>query len=177
MLKYIAPLVIFSIVAIFLALGLKLNPREIPSPFIDKPAPGFSLTVLSAPDQLLATDDLKGQVWMLNVWASWCGSCRVEHPLLNQLAGEKLVTLVGLNYKDEPLLAKSWLQQLGNPYTVSVSDTEGRTGIDWGVYGVPETFLIDKQGVVRYKLTGPVSEAIINQKIKPLIAQLQAEKV
>lgn len=175
MLKYIIPLVLFVIMAVFLALGLKLNPRDIPSPFIDQAAPDFTLPILAEPDKTLSNSDLAGKVWLLNVWASWCGSCRVEHPIFNQLAQQNVVTIVGLNYKDEPLAARQWLAQLGNPYKVSIMDQEGRTGIDYGVYGVPETFVIDKKGIVRYKHTGPVSVKDVQQILLPLIDKLKAE--
>jgi len=175
MLKYILPLILFIIMAIFLAIGLNLNPSEIPSPLLDKPAPVFSAPKLQAPNEKLAPADLKGQVWLFNVWASWCVSCREEHPVLNELAQQKAVTIVGLNYKDDPAAAKNWLDTLGNPYNVSIMDQDGRIGIDWGVYGVPETFLIDKKGLVRYKHTGPVTPTDVQQTFLPLIAQLQAE--
>ncbi len=175
MLKYIVPLILFTVLAAFLAVGLKLNPRDIPSPLIDKPAPAFSLPVLSHPEQLLTQQDLKGQVWLLNVWASWCVSCRSEHPVLNQLAGKNAVTIVGLNYKDEPQAARQWLAQLGNPYNISIMDIEGRTGIDYGVYGVPETFIIDKKGIIRYKFTGPVTANDVEEIFLPMINQLKAE--
>ena len=175
MLKYIVPLILFIVLAVFLAMGLKLNPRDIPSPLIDKPAPIFSLPVLSNPQQKLTNQDLKGQVWLLNVWASWCGSCRSEHPIFNQLAEMNAVTIVGLNYKDEPQAARQWLAQLGNPYNVSIMDIEGRTGIDYGVYGVPETFIIDKKGMIRYKFTGPVTASDVNEIFLPMISQLKAE--
>ena len=177
MLKYIIPLVLFVVLALFLAVGLNLNPRDIPSPFINKPAPQFSVPKLTAPTEKLSTDDLKGKVWLFNVWASWSVSCREEHPLLNQLAKQQAVTIIGLNYKDEPDSAKSWLENLGNPYNISIMDQDGRIGIDWGVYGVPETFVIDKKGVIRLKLTGPVTPEIIQQTLLPLIKQLQAETV
>ncbi len=175
MLKYIVPLLLFVVLAVFLAIGLKLNPRDIPSPLIDQPAPAFSLPVLTKPEQKLSQQDLLGKVWMLNVWASWCVSCRSEHPVLNQLARLNVVTIVGLNYKDEPQAARQWLRQLGNPYTVSIMDIEGRTGIDYGVYGVPETFVIDKKGVIRYKFTGPVSQQDIEKIFLPMINTLKAE--
>jgi cytochrome c biogenesis protein CcmG/thiol:disulfide interchange protein DsbE len=175
MLKYLTPLVLFAVMAIFLALGLNLNPRDIPSPLIGKAAPDFSLPVLNQPGRELTKHALIGDVWILNVWASWCGSCRIEHPLFNQLAKKKLVTLVGLNYKDEPEDAKQWLAQLGNPYAISVMDQEGRTGLDYGVYGVPESFVIDKKGIIRYKHTGPVEPDDLQKIIIPLIKQLQAE--
>jgi cytochrome c biogenesis protein CcmG/thiol:disulfide interchange protein DsbE len=175
MLKYIIPLVIFIVMAVFLAVGLNLNPRDIPSPLIDKPAPAFSAPKLGAPSETLSQADLKGKVWLFNVWASWCVSCRSEHPILNQLAQQKAAVIVGLNYKDEPDAAKNWLTQLGNPYDVSIMDQDGRIGIDWGVYGVPETFVIDKKGVIRYKHTGPVTSQDVQAIFLPLIAKLQAE--
>lgn len=175
MLKYVIPLLLFIVMAVFLALGLKLDPREIPSPLIDKPAPEFSLPVLGNPDRTLSKVDMAGKVWLLNVWASWCFSCREEHPVLNQLAQRHVVPIVGLNYKDEPGAARQWLGQLGNPYNVSIMDPEGRTGIDYGVYGVPETFVIDKQGMIRYKHTGPVSSKDVQEIFLPLIARLQSE--
>ncbi len=175
MLKYIIPLIIFIIMAVFLALGLNLNPRDIPSPLIGKPAPQFSAPKLTAPAEMLTPADLKGQVWLFNVWASWCVSCREEHPVLNELARQKAVVIVGLNYKDAPEDAKTWLNTLGNPYNVSIMDQEGRIGIDYGVYGVPETFVIDKKGIIRHKLTGPVNPGFVQQILLPLIAQLQAE--
>jgi cytochrome c biogenesis protein CcmG/thiol:disulfide interchange protein DsbE len=161
--------------AVFLALGLNLHPSEIPSPLIDKPAPAFSAPKLLAPAEKLSPTDLKGKVWLFNVWASWCVSCRSEHPVLNQLAQQKAAVIVGLNYKDEPEAALGWLAQLGNPYDVSIMDQDGRIGIDWGVYGVPETFVIDKRGVIRYKHTGPVTPEDVQQVFLPLIAKLQAE--
>ena len=175
MLKYIIPLVLFMVMAGFLAMGLNLNPRDIPSPLINKSAPGFSLPILAEPEKVLSNADLSGQVWLLNVWASWCASCRTEHPVFNQLAKKKLVTIVGLNYKDEASAAKQWLAQLGNPYNVSIMDQQGRTGLDYGVYGVPETFVIDKKGVIRYKHTGPVSVKDVQEILLPLINKLKAE--
>jgi cytochrome c biogenesis protein CcmG/thiol:disulfide interchange protein DsbE len=192
MLKYIIPLILFIILAIFLAVGLNLNPSEIPSPLLNKPAPAFSAPKLQMtakdggnvaigrepmrpPEAKLSNADLKGQVWLLNVWASWCVSCREEHPVLNQFAQQKTVTIIGLNYKDDPPAAKNWLETLGNPYNVSIMDQDGRIGIDWGVYGVPETFVMDKKGIVRYKHTGPVTLEAIQQTLLPLITQLQAE--
>lgn len=175
MLKFLTPLALFIVMAVFLALGLNLNPRDIPSPLIDQPAPNFSLPVLSNASQTLTKNDMQGEVWLLNVWASWCVSCRSEHPVFNQLARKKLVKIVGLNYKDEAADAKQWLAQLGNPYNVSMMDQEGRTGIDYGVYGVPETFVIDKKGIIRYKHTGPVSVRDVQEILVPLINQLKAE--
>jgi len=175
MLKYLLPLLLFIIMAVFLAIGLNLNPSEIPSPLLNKPAPVFAAPKLQTPNERLATADLTGQVWLFNVWASWCVSCREEHPVLNELARQHAVTIIGLNYKDDPAAAKGWLDILGNPYNVSIMDQDGRIGIDWGVYGVPETFVVDKKGIVRYKHTGPVSINDVQQTFLPLIAQLQAE--
>ncbi|WP_411728227.1 DsbE family thiol:disulfide interchange protein [Methyloglobulus sp.] len=175
MLKYIIPLLLFIVLSVFLALGLKLKPSEIPSPLLNKPAPTFSAPKLTAPNEKLSPADLKGKVWLFNVWASWCVSCREEHPVLNQLAQQQAAVIVGLNYKDDPDAAKKWLATLGNPYNDSVMDTDGRIGIDWGVYGVPETFVMDKQGIVRYKHTGPVMEDDVKNIFLPKIAELQAE--
>ena len=177
MFKYLLPLVIFGLLAILLAVGLNLNPRDIPSPFIGKPAPAFSAPKLAIPNESLSNTDLNGQVWLFNVWASWCVSCREEHPVLNELAKLKLVPIVGLNYKDEPEAANNWLAALGNPYTVSIMDREGRIGIDYGVYGVPETFVVDKKGIIRHKQTGPVTPDIVSTVLLPLISQLQAEQL
>ncbi|MGZ8213576.1 MAG: DsbE family thiol:disulfide interchange protein [Methylosarcina sp.] len=175
MLKYIIPLILFLVLAVFLAVGLKLKPTEIPSPFINKPAPAFAAPKLGAPEQKLTPADLKGKVWLFNVWASWCVSCRAEHPVLNQARSSINAMIVGLNYKDKPDDAKQWLMQLGDPYDVSIMDQDGRIGIDWGVYGVPETFVIDKKGVIRHKFTGPLTSEDVQQTLLPLIARLQAE--
>jgi cytochrome c biogenesis protein CcmG, thiol:disulfide interchange protein DsbE len=175
MLKFIIPLILFVVLAVFLALGLKGKPGEIPSPLLNKPAPAFSAPKLNAPNEKLSPADLKGKVWLFNVWASWCVSCRAEHPVINQIAQQQAAIIVGLNYKDDPDAAKKWLETLGNPYNDSVMDADGRIGIDWGVYGVPETFVMDKQGMVRYKHTGPVTEEDVQQIFLPLIAKLQAE--
>jgi cytochrome c biogenesis protein CcmG/thiol:disulfide interchange protein DsbE len=170
---YLLPLVAFLVVAIFLMRGLWLNPREIPSPLIDKPAPSFSLAQLARPEAQFSPTDMKGQVWLLNVWASWCVACRQEHPLLVDLAGRKAVPIIGLNYKDKPDAATAWLAQLGNPYNLSVKDTDGRIGIEYGVYGVPETFVIDKNGVIRYKQIGPITEEVWKAKMLPMLEALR----
>ncbi len=175
MLKFAVPLALFFVMAIFLGIGLKLNPRDIPSPLINKPAPEFSLPVLSESEQSLTKQQMMGKVWLFNVWASWCVSCRAEHPVFNELAAMNVVSIIGLNYKDEPKDAMRWLAQLGNPYEASIIDREGRTGIDYGVYGVPETFVIDKKGIVRYKHTGPITMNDVNTVLLPLINELEAE--
>ncbi|MCU0814301.1 MAG: DsbE family thiol:disulfide interchange protein [Burkholderiaceae bacterium] len=168
------PLAIFAVVVGFLAAGLTLKPREVPSPLVGKPAPAFELPKLHAADERLAVADLRGRVWLLNVWASWCTACQIEHPVLVDLARSGAVTLVGLNYKDKRADALRWLQQHGDPYVTSVVDADGVVGIDWGVYGVPETFVIDKQGVIRHKHIGPVTPEALRETILPLVRALDA---
>jgi len=163
--KLLIPLAIFVVLAGFLFVGLSRDPREIPSPLIDKPAPIFSLAQLHEPEKTLGTPDFKGQVWLLNVWASWCVSCREEHPILIALSKSKVVPIIGLDYKDEPGAGKGWLTQNGNPYDASVMDRDGRVGIDWGVYGVPETFVVDKQGVIRYKQVMPKNTELLSNDV------------
>ena len=170
--RFLAPLLIFVVVAVFLALGLKLDPREVPSPLIDKSAPEFELPRLLQMEGVVGTAEMRGEVWLLNVWASWCSACRVEHPLLNDLAGRQIVRIVGLNYKDAPADARSWLREFGNPYDIIAVDREGDVGIDWGVYGVPETFVIDREGVIRYKHIGPADAKVLSETILPVISQL-----
>ena len=172
--KYLIPLGIFAILIGFLAMGLGLKPREIPSPLINKPAPAFSLPLLDDPQQKLSARDLRGKVWILNVWASWCVACRIEHPLLVEFSKTATVPLYGLNYKDKRDDAMRWLANFGNPYTRSLSDTEGLVGIDFGVYGVPETFVIDKEGVIRFKQIGPVTPEVLRDDILPLLKKLGA---
>ena len=171
--KFLIPLGIFVVLAIFLGRGLSLDPRELPSPLIGKPAPAFSLSQLDKPTQMIGTEQLLGQVWILNVWASWCAACRDEHPVLVEFSKTGVAPIYGLNYKDKREPAMNWLQQLGNPYTASIFDESGRVGIDFGVYGVPETFVIDKLGVIRYKKTGPVTQETIQSIIVPLVKKLQ----
>ena len=175
MMRFTLPLVAFLILAAFLYKGLSLNPREVESPLIGKPAPAFTLPQLHEPDKQFSTQDMKGKVWLLNVWASWCVSCREEHPVLVELARQNIVPVYGLDYKDKREDGEAWLARGGDPYVLSVSDTEGRVGIDYGVYGVPETYVIDKQGVIQYKEIGPVTAQKLKDKILPLVAQLQAK--
>jgi cytochrome c biogenesis protein CcmG/thiol:disulfide interchange protein DsbE len=171
-LKFLIPMGIFLVLVLFLGAGLKLDPKEVPSPLIGKPAPAFALARLDNPAQTIGRDDLLGQVWMLNVWASWCVACREEHPLLVEFAKSKMLPIYGLNYKDKPAAGQKWLANFGDPYTASLSDLNGRVGIDFGVYGVPETFIIDRQGVVRFKQIGPLTPEVIRTKIEPLVRQL-----
>jgi len=171
--KYFIPLGGFIAICAFLLIGLGLNPREVPSPFIGKPAPAFELASLHGADSRFATKDMAGKVWLLNVWASWCVACRDEHPLLVEVARQGTVPIVGLNYKDKPDQAKAWLRQFGDPYQLSVMDGDGRVGIDYGVYGVPETFLIDQRGIIRFKHIGPITRESWDKKMLPLIRDLQ----
>jgi cytochrome c biogenesis protein CcmG/thiol:disulfide interchange protein DsbE len=174
-LRFILPLMAFLVMVIFLGVGLKLDPHDVPSPLINKPAPAFTLPQLHEPQKTFSPADMKGKVWLLNVWASWCVSCRQEHIYLTEFARDSSINLMGLNYKDEPAAAMQWLERLGNPYKISISDIDGMAGLDWGVYGVPETFVIDKQGIVRHKQTGPVDPTILQTIIMPLIEQLNRE--
>ena len=189
--RFLWPLIGFIVLVVLLAVGLNLDPREVPSPLVGKPAPAFSLSKLGS-DEKFSPQDMQGKVWLLNVWSTWCVSCRQEHPMLVQMAKSQTVTLIGLNYKevrgdgetdvsklapeDERKLAltraNQWLDTHGNPYTLSVLDMDGRVGIDYGVYGVPETYLIDKAGVIRLKHTGPITPDVLEQKILPLISEL-----
>ncbi len=171
-LRFLIPLAVFLILAAFLAKGLKLDPREVPSPLIGKPAPGFALTRLDDAGTTLRREDLLGRVWILNVWASWCGACRDEHPLLVEFSRRKIVPVYGLNYKDARGDGMAWLARFGNPYEASLFDQDGRVGIDYGVYGVPETFIIDKQGTVRMKHIGPLTPEVIQTRIEPLLKEL-----
>ena len=191
--KFLVPLLLFIGLAGFLAFGLTLNPREVPSPLIDKPAPKFSLARLDAPETQFSLEEMRGEVWLLNVWASWCVACRQEHPLLVRMAQDKVVPVVGLNYKEvrgdgainarglsleaETSMAveraQRWLGDHGNPYMVSVMDIDGRVGIDFGVYGVPETFLIDREGRIRYKHIGPITPDSLQNVLMPKIEELR----
>ena len=171
-LRFLIPLALFGALAWFLYAGLSLNPREVPSPLIGKPAPAFALPRLDDPTQTVKREDLLGKVWVMNVWASWCAPCREEHPLVVAFARERKVPVIGLNYKDRPGDARTWLERLGNPYAATLIDFDGKVGIDFGVYGVPETFVIDAQGVVRFKHVGVLTRQVIGQKIEPLLQDL-----
>jgi cytochrome c biogenesis protein CcmG/thiol:disulfide interchange protein DsbE len=167
------PLIAFAALAVVLGIGLTLKPREVPSPFIGKPAPAFALPLLDEPAKTLGAADMKGRVWLLNIWASWCAPCREEHPLLVQLARSQAVPIVGLNYKDDPRSAQEWLLKLGNPYQANVVDRDGRASIDYGVYGVPETFIVDQAGIIRHKHIGPLTSEVWQKDLLPLIRKLQ----
>ena len=174
MTRRFVPFAVFVVLLGFLALGLTLKPRELPSPLIGKAAPGFVLPTLNAPQNSLSPRDLRGQVWVLNVWASWCVACRDEHASMLEMAQLGVVPIYGLNYKDQRADALGWLARFGDPYVASLSDTDGRVGIDYGVYGVPETCVIDKAGVVRRKFVGPVTPQAIRDEIVPLVARLNS---
>jgi len=173
-LKFAIPLAVFALLAAFFGLGLTHDPRELPSPFIGKPAPAFKLEQLHDAKLAFAPEDMKGKVWLLNVWASWCVSCRIEHPLLVEMSKRMRVPIVGLNYKDRREDGVDWLAKFGNPYTLSAWDIDGRVGIDYGVYGAPETYLIDKQGLIRYKHVGPMTPEVLEKNVLPLIRKLEA---
>jgi cytochrome c biogenesis protein CcmG/thiol:disulfide interchange protein DsbE len=171
--KFAIPLVVFAVIVGFLAVGLRLDPREVPSPYIGKAAPAFSLPRLSEPERTIGPADMKGRVWLLNVWASWCVSCRAEHEVVTRLAKTGEVPIVGLNYKDERADALAWLRRYGDPYETSAVDAKGDVGIDWGVYGVPETFVVDQDGVIRHKHIGPITDKSVSEVILPLVRKLK----
>ena len=173
--RFLLPFGIFVVVVGFLAIGLTLNPREVPSPLVGKAAPGFSLPQLYDRDKVFSPKDLAGKVWLLNFWASWCGGCKDEHPVLMQLAKAGEVPIYGMDYKDQRDEALTWLRRWGNPYPVIAVDESGRVGIDYGVYGVPETYVIDKAGVIRYKQIGPLDQDMLRKKILPLVRELQTQ--
>jgi cytochrome c biogenesis protein CcmG, thiol:disulfide interchange protein DsbE len=174
-LRYLAPLLLFGLLAALLLRGLSLDPKLVPSPLIGKTMPAFRLARLEDPSMTLSDSDLRGKVSMLNVWATWCVSCRAEHKVLLQLANTGKVNLYGLDYKDDRNDAKRWLSQLGNPYRANAFDENGRVGINWGVYGTPETFIMDRQGIIRHKHIGPLTREVLDNEILPLIARLEAE--
>jgi cytochrome c biogenesis protein CcmG, thiol:disulfide interchange protein DsbE len=171
--RFLIPLALFGVLVGFLAVGLQRDPREVPSPLVQKAAPAFNVPQLADADKAFSPADMKGQVWMLNVWASWCVACRVEHPLLVEFGRSKNVPLIGLDYKDQRPVAVKFLGQHGDPYQLSAFDGDGRVGIDYGVYGVPETFIIDKQGVIRHKQIGPITPEAMEKTILPLIEKLK----
>lgn len=177
MTQKLIPLLIFIILIVFLGIGLTRDPSLVPSPLIDKQLPEFSLEQVKNMDKTLSSIDLLGQVSLLNVWASWCVACRSEHPILLKLARSGLVNIYGLNYKDQREDAIHWLDYYGDPYTTSAYDHTGKIGIEYGVYGVPETFIIDKKGFIRYKHIGPVTDEILEKKILPIIEQLKAASI
>jgi cytochrome c biogenesis protein CcmG/thiol:disulfide interchange protein DsbE len=170
--RFLIPLALFVVLVVFLAIGLRHDPHEVPSPLINKPAPIFQLTQLKDPSKVFTAEEMRGKVWLLNVWASWCVTCRDEHPLLLEYARSNAVPIYGLNYKDKREDALAWLADLGDPYVLSASDFDGRVGIDYGVYGAPETYLIDRNGVIRFKHVGPVTPDVWEKEVLPLVREL-----
>lgn len=173
--KHLIPLSLFAGLIAILAIGLTLNPQKVPSPLIGKSASELDLPRLYSQERFTSSQML-GSPWILNVWASWCTSCKEEHSLLMTFAQNHFIKIIGLNYKDTPQAAKDWLLKMGNPYEMIIEDSQGKAGIDWGVYAVPETFVIDSKGIIRYKISGPLSEDILQQQLNPLLAQLRKEK-
>ena len=174
-LRFAIPLLVFGVIAAFLFKGLNMNPREIPSPLIGKAVPDFSLPMLEQPETRITNQDLLGKPYLLNVWATWCVSCRAEHGTLVQLARTGKVDIYGLNWKDDSAKAQTWLRQLGNPYVANMFDKKGRTAIDLGVYGAPETFVVDSKGIIHYKIAGPVTPQLITETLLPMIEKLKQE--
>ncbi len=174
-LKLFIPLVLFLLMTAVFAVVLKsgYDPKELPSALVGQPLPAFNLPTIES-DEIVTEKDLLGDVYLLNVWATWCISCRVEHPHLNQIAKQG-VKIVGLDYKDDRPQAKTWLEKLGNPYALNLFDEQGRLGLDLGVYGAPETFMVDKQGIVRYKHVGVVDDTVWQEKLKPVYDKLAAQ--
>lgn len=173
MIRYLLPLAVFGLLVLVFYRGLYLDPAVVPSPLIGKPAPAFELPRLADPRQTVSSNVLKGRVSLVNVWATWCVGCRQEHDALLAIARRGVVPIIGLNYKDERLAALAWLEQLGDPYEMSAYDEQGLAALDWGVYGAPETFLIDANGIVRFKHLGPLSLEIFESDLLPLIRELQ----
>jgi len=173
-LKFLLPLAIFASIFFFLFKGLSKDPSQIPSPLIDKPAPAFTLPLLGKEGEF-SPSNLKGQVWLLNIWGSWCAACLIEHPVFLDAAKNKTLLMVGLAWKDEPEASIRWLRRHGNPFEVVISDVPGRSAIDYGVYGAPESFLIDKKGIIRYKKVGPFSTDEFNNELLPMAARLASE--
>lgn len=176
MVRYLVPLIVFVLLAGLLYAGLHQDPTRVTSPLLNKPAPQFTLPQLHKAEETFSPEKMKGQVWLFNVWASWCVSCRQEHPVLVNLSRMKEVPLLGLNYKDERKDGLRWLQQFGDPYDFSAFDLDGRVGIDFGVYGVPETFIIDKQGVIRHKVIGPVTPRSLQECVLPVVRALKQDQ-
>ena len=174
--RFAIPLGIFLLIVFFLYRGLWRDPRQVPSVLVDKPAPAFTLPVLGDPSRTFSPADYRGKVWLLNVWGSWCISCQVEHPVLLKLAKMNVVPIVGFDWKDKPDAAQKWLrEQGGDPYVLSVTDLDGRVAIDYGVYGAPETFVIDKSGTIRMKHIGPLDDKSLNDKVLPLVRKLSTQ--
>jgi len=173
--KFTLPLIGFVALVALLAVGLNLNPREVPSPLVGKPAPDFNVPQLHQPDARFSPKEMLGKVWLFNVWASWCVSCREEHPIIVEYTKRPdAIPVIGLNYKDKREDGQRWLARFGDPYVLSAFDLDGRVGINYGVYGVPETYLIDKAGIIRFKQIGPITPEVLEKKILPLVKELNS---
>ena len=178
LLRFALPLLIFAAIGYLMLKGLDKDPKVLPSVMIDKPVPELKLPVLEnaqASSQIWSAKNMQGQVWLLNVWGSWCAACVTEHPLLNQLAAAKVLPIIGLSWKDAPGASQAWLNKHGNPFATVILDQPGRSVIDLGVYGAPESFLIDKKGKIRFKQIGPFTPQSIEQQLMPLVKKLKAE--
>lgn len=173
--RFILPFVIFLVLSVFLYMGLGRDTREVPSPLVGKAAPAFVLPLLHDTGKHFSPQDMKGKVWLLNVWASWCGACKDEHPVLMEFSRQNVLPIVGLDYKDKPEDGQATLKKAGDPYTLVIADADGKVGFDYGVYGVPETYVIDKNGMIAYKLIGALNSQNLREKILPLVAELQAK--
>lgn len=176
MARYLVPLFVFLGLVVLFVAGLHRDPSLVPSPLINKPLPEFTLPTVQNPHEVVKSDQLQGEVTLLNVWASWCVSCRYEHPVLMDLAHSKEVKIVGFNYKDTRTDALRWLQRRGDPYVMTLFDQSGKVGIDLGVYGVPETYVLDRNGVIRYKQIGPITPEILDETIRPIVKRLQRKE-
>jgi cytochrome c biogenesis protein CcmG/thiol:disulfide interchange protein DsbE len=175
MMRFILPFVVFLVLSVFLYKGLGRDTREVPSPLVGKPAPAFVLPQLHDATRQFAPKEMLGKVWLLNVWASWCGACKDEHPILMELSHQNIVPIVGLDYKDKRQDGEATLNNAGDPYNLVIADLDGKVGFDYGVYGVPETYVIDKQGIIKYKLIGPVTPQNLRETILPMVAELQKQ--
>lgn len=169
------PFLVFIVLAGFLYVSLGRDTRDVPSPLVGKSAPVFTLTQMQDATKTFSSQDMKGKVWLLNVWASWCGACKDEHPMLMELSRQNVLPIVGMDYKDTREAGMDTLQKAGNPYTLTISDSDGKVGFDFGVYGVPESYLIDKNGVIRYKLTGALSPENWQSVLLPNVLEWQAK--
>lgn len=174
--RRLLPFGLFLALALALAAGLSHDPRTLPSALVGRPAPAFALPVLDGGGRSVHAGALQGQVWLLNVWASWCAPCQLEHPLVTELAQRARVPVYGLNYKDQPDAARAWLRRLGDPYAATLLDPQGRTAIDFGVYGVPETYVVDRAGVVRFRHAGPLTPEVVERQLLPLLRRLQGDR-
>lgn len=173
MMTRLLPIIIFVLLGVLLAVGLKIadKKQDLPSPLIGKPVPEFSLPLLGQEDTIVSSEDLKGEPVLVNFWASWCVTCRVEHPVIEELARMNVLKIIGMNFRDEPEDAAAWLRQFGNPYTMVIQDYTGRTSIDFGVYAAPESFLLDENGVIVFKQLGALTPEIIETEILPRIGK------